>query len=133
MRQPLFYLEGIMAKGKKFGRELVRSVPEPLDGAIITNQWLSPGVNVYRNLATCEGAVSVPIEGVMVKALTVLATGLVFIVQAGKNALAAPPQAYPLGQNETISIHTDDLNKVIVFVPAVGDGVAYIAIGKAVD
>jgi len=120
-----------MAKGKKYGQNMVRAIPEPVDGPLITGQWFAPGPNAWCNLAiNGEGVASVPVEGVQVQALTALDTGLIRIVQVGKDPIT---QGYPVRQYVEESFHIDDLNKIIVFVPAAGDGVAYIAIGKAVD
>lgn len=118
--------------GKKFAMNAVRAVPESLDGKILTDYITAPNDNYQVNLAagSTPSLESQRIEGVVVKALPAAQSpGVIGILQEGKNAA----RYFPLEENATISIATDNLNKVIVLITAAGDSVAYCAIAEAVD
>ena len=108
---------------KKLGRNPVRSVPDPLDGVILTDQYVSVGPNVW---AAPSGLVPVDkaIEGIVIKAHAGN-TGTIYITEAGKSGTA---HGFPLAKSESISIGTDNFNKIHVWIPTTGDGFAYIAI-----
>lgn len=116
---------------KKLGREPVRSVSDPQDGVLLSDQhaaiapnvWLSPG-------GTTGGTVPVdkPVEGVVIKALAAN-TGTIYITEIGKNGVAS---GFPLAKSESISIGTDNLDKVRIFVPTLADGFAYLAIEQVI-
>lgn len=113
----------LVNRGQKFGREPVRAISDPHMGRILTDQITSDGDNQFRNLSDT----SVRIEGVAVRMLAGNA-GTVYIVQEGNDGLAG---SYPLDSTSpAVAIATDDLSKVHIFIPANGDGVAYLAIAQ---
>ena len=104
----------------KFGRELVRSVPDPLWGKILTGQVTASGDNEYHQLS----ADSVLVEGVAIKALPGN-SGIVYIVEHGEDGLT---DGYPLSAGDSVAIAINNLNKIHLFMAVSGDGVAYLAI-----
>lgn len=117
----------------KFGREPVRAISDPHAGDILTNQITADGVNQYwcaTNQQVVPGVAltSQFIEGVAIKALAGN-TGSVYLVQIGMDGLT---EGFPLAASEAINLAIDNLNKIVVFIPANGDGFAYTAIAKAV-
>ncbi len=110
-------------KGKKYGRELVRAVSDPLDGQLISDTVVSTGANQWVPLV----AASRGVEGVVLKALAAN-TGTVYVTGTEANT-----DGFPLAAGETVSIATDDLVKVKVYVSTSGDGVAWLAIEQARD
>ncbi len=111
-------------KGKKFGRELVRAVSDPLDGALLGGSLRVDGPNEWLPLTSTNPHL---IEGVVIKALATN-VGTVYITGAVANE-----DGFPLAAGETVSIAIDDLNKVKVWVPTADDGVAWLAIEQARD
>lgn len=107
-------------KGIKYGRELVRAVSDPLDGKLISDTVLTDGDNQWLTLSRPR-----QVEGVVVKALAAN-MGTVYVTGDEGNV-----DGFPLAAGETVSIATDDLTKVAVWVPTSGDGVAFLAIEQA--
>ncbi len=90
----------------------------PAPGELHINQ-VTGGAGGFAFLSTDH----VPIRGVVIKALAAN-TGIVWLVDANGNAASG----YPLAAGETISIGTDDLNKIRLYFPTITDRVAYVAI-----
>ena len=116
------------AKGKGFGRELVRAMAEPLDGKILTGKVESDGDNQYKNMA---GGTSTLIKGVAVKA-DASNSGAIYIIELDKDGNPGiADEGFDLAAGESVSLATDDLSKVNVFIPTLGDKVRYCAIAAA--
>ena len=118
-----------MAKDK-FGRELVRAISDPHSGRILTGRLVSEGDNFTDNL---NGAGASPnyspephIEGVIVRSHHDN-TGIVRILRGG----GIWQEGYPLSAGEAVSIGTNRLSNVIVFIGTNGEEVNYLAIEKA--
>ena len=109
---------------KKLGRNPVRSVPDPLDGVLLSDQHVSTGPNVWLSPNGNTGVVNKAIEGIIIKALAAN-TGTIYVTEAGKSGT---DHGFPLAKSESVSIGTDNFNKVRVWVPTTGDGFAYLAI-----
>ena len=108
---------------KKLGVNPVRSIPEPLDGVLLSDQYVSVGPNVWAG----PGGITPTnraIEGIVIKALAAN-TGTIYVTEQGKSGTA---HGFPLAASESVSIGTDNLNKVHIWIPATGDGFAYLAI-----
>lgn len=116
-------MAGAFNKGNKYGRQFVRSVPDPLSGKIIAGQVNANGDNQWKAFAST----ATYIEGVAVKALAAN-TGTIYVTGAGGSS-----SGFPLAKGETVSIAIDDLAKVQVFIASNGDGAAYLAIEAARD
>jgi hypothetical protein len=108
-------------QGRKYGREIVRAISDPLDGTIISDTQRSTGVNQWVPMA----AASRGIEGVVVKALAAN-TGTIYVTGAEGNT-----DGYPLAAGESVSIATDNLLNVHIYVSVSGDGFAWLAIEQA--
>jgi hypothetical protein len=110
----------------EFGREIVRAIAEPQAGGIVSGIILATGPNAWITLADEKG--STPIAGVVVKALddtvTHENTSTVYIVEQGEEYT----DGYPLTKGQTVSLAVDNLDKVKVYVPTSGDGVAFVGI-----
>ncbi len=111
------------AKGKKYGRELVRAVSDPLDGKLISDTITANGPNQWKALSDTSRC----IESVLIKALAAN-SGTVYVTGDEGNT-----DGYPLAAGETVSINTDNLTKVQIYVATSGDGFAYLAIEAARD
>lgn len=105
-------------KGNKYGREPVRAVSDPLQGELLNGQVRSTGVNQWLGLS----ATGQLIEGVAVKALSTN-TGSVFVCGRGQGQAG-----FELAASESVALAIDDLVKVVIFAPANGDGVCWLAI-----
>lgn len=121
-----------MAKGKKFGRELVRSVPDALDGKVITGLITATSNNFQSHL---NGAGAAPvrnpepyIEGVVVKAAAAN-TGTVYILEAGGEIA----NGYPLAAGQTLAIHINQLSKVHICIAVSGEKANYVAIAESTE
>lgn len=115
----------------KFGREPVRAISDPHSGAILTGRVTATSDNFWGNL-NGDGAdlVRTPdpeIEGVIVKA-DVANVAYVRIVEQGRNGV----NGYPLAASEAVSIGTDKLSKIRLFIDGNGESATYLAIAKAV-
>ena len=108
---------------KKLGSLSVRSIPESLDGVLLTDQYISTGPNVWANP---NGLIDVDkyIEGIVIKALAGNA-GTIYVTEKGKTGST---HGFPLLKSETLAIDTDNLNKIHIWIPTTGDGFAYLAI-----
>lgn len=108
-------------KGGKFGREMVRAISDPHSGMIISGTARADGPNQWVDLAAEDR----PIEGVMLKA-GAANTGTIYVTGAEGNV-----DGFPLAAGETVSIMTDRLSRVKVWVPTTADGFSWIAIEQA--
>jgi hypothetical protein len=110
-----------MRHGAKFGREMVSAISDPHPGMIISDTKRADGPNQWVSLA----AESRAIEGVVIKA-SADNTGTIYVTGAEGNI-----DGFPLAAGETLSIMTDDLTKVAVWIPTTADGFSWIAIEQA--
>lgn len=114
-------------RSKKLGVNPVRSIPEPLDGVLLSDQYISVGPNIW---AAPSGLIPVdkPIEGIIIKAHAGN-TGTIYITEQGKGGAA---HGFPLAKSESVSLGIDDFNKVHIWIPTTGDGFSYLAIETVV-
>ncbi|MGQ9677109.1 MAG: hypothetical protein ACUVX1_15720 [Chloroflexota bacterium] len=107
----------------KSNRELVRVISDPHKGRLYGRWAVSAGANEWLTL-TEE---SYPIEGVVLKALAGNA-GTIYVT-----GIAANQNGFPLAAGEAVSIATDNLLKVKVWVPTAGDGAGWLVFEQARD
>lgn len=116
-------------RGERFGKSHVTAISDPHTGRIITGRVTANANNFTSNLIG-NGALPVripepSIEGVVVKA-DAGNTGNVVIMEAGGEIA----NGYILAANQSISIHTDRLSKVLVAIAVNGEIVRYIALAQ---
>lgn len=105
---------------KKLGVNPVRSIPEPLDGELLSGsytsvaggEWVAPGRSAPAD-----------IEGIIIKALAGN-TGTIYITETGQPW----SQGFPLAKGESVSLGVDSFAKLHIWIATAGDGFAYLAI-----
>lgn len=106
------------------GRNPIRAIPDALDGVLLSGQHISAAGGEWLSPSGGVTPTDKEIEGIIVKALAAN-TGTIYITEVGKPGAT---QGFPLAKSESVSIGTDNFDKVRVWIATAGDGFAYLAI-----
>lgn len=114
-----------MREGKKTAANLVRSVPEPLDGPVLVGVVTAAEAAYQTNLVG-NGALPARDPEPLIEGVAVWPhpdnTGYVYLMEVGGEVANAALF------NSLRSFHVDRLSDILLYIPTVGDIVYYAAI-----